>query len=154
MNQTEQEDYWIVKVDSTNKVSWDRTLGGTFSDRCHALLSTTDGGFLLGGRSVSNSGHEKTADSKGGGYDIWIIKLLADGTIQWDKTLGGNDNDELYDLMEPTAGAFLLTGYSASATNDGDKTAPHRGEDDLWLILLEGSCAASDIAITSNVTTP
>ncbi|MGM9507463.1 putative Ig domain-containing protein [Larkinella sp. GY13] len=145
-------DYWIVKVDNTNKVSWDRTLGGTLNDRCYALLSTSDGGFLVGGWSMSDSGHEKTADSKGG-RDIWIVKLQADGTTQWDRTLGGDEDDELFALMEPTAGAFLLTGVSASATNDGDKTAPHRGEDDLWLILLEGSCAPSDIAITSNVST-
>ena len=42
-------DYWAVKIDANGKKLWDKTLGGSSTDKLAALVATTDGGYLLGG---------------------------------------------------------------------------------------------------------
>src|SRR6185295_2674889 len=42
-------DYWVVKLDSTNKIEWDKTIGGKSTDILTALQQTNDGGYILGG---------------------------------------------------------------------------------------------------------
>src|SRR5436190_679656 len=58
-------DYWIVKLDSANKIEWDKTIGGNSQDILTSLQQTSDGGYILGGSSFSNASGEKTQNSKG-----------------------------------------------------------------------------------------
>jgi hypothetical protein len=64
-------DYWIVKLDSTNKIEFDKTIGGKKSDILTALQQTNDGGYILGGYSFSDASGEKTQNSKGSA-DYWL----------------------------------------------------------------------------------
>jgi hypothetical protein len=54
------EDYWIVKIDSLGNKQWDKVLGGTWSENLYCMDITKDGGFILGGRSFSGVGGDKT----------------------------------------------------------------------------------------------
>ena len=91
------EDYWIIKLDSNRKIQWDKTIGGSSSDYLRSIQQTTDGGYILGGFSYSDKSGEKTENNRGG-IDYWIVKLNASGNIQWDKTIGGNKDDQLLAL--------------------------------------------------------
>ncbi|KAA9356177.1 putative Ig domain-containing protein [Larkinella humicola] len=142
-------DFWVLKIDPTNEIDWQRTVGGPDDDYCYALLATSDGGFLLGGTWEFYYTVETPTR-----YDYWVVKLNADGNTQWEKKLGGgsNSDDMIQALLEPTAGNYLLAGYSNSEIGV-DKTAPNLGSRDLWLILLEDPCVPPTISITSNVST-
>ena len=72
-------DYWIIKTDATGNIQWQNTIGGSDYDRLHSIQQTTDGGYILGGRSSSNISGDKTENSIGGN-DYWIIKLYPDTT--------------------------------------------------------------------------
>ena len=54
-----------------------------------SVAETTDGGFILGGTSVSNISGNKTQLSQGGA-DYWIVKIDANGNKQWDRRFGGS----------------------------------------------------------------
>src|SRR5690349_2731129 len=41
-----KNDYWIVKLDSANRVQWDKTIGGSKYDFLYAVQQTTDGGYI------------------------------------------------------------------------------------------------------------
>jgi hypothetical protein len=41
-------DYWVVKVDRQGAKQWDKTLGGSGQDELMSILTTPDGGYLLG----------------------------------------------------------------------------------------------------------
>src|SRR4051794_6566539 len=94
-------DYWIIKLTSSGKIQWDKTIGGNGTDYLYSLQQTRDGGYILGGWSTSNKSGEKTQNNRGGS-DYWIVKLDDSGKIQWDKTIGGNRFDFLY-LIQQTS---------------------------------------------------
>src|SRR4030095_5630743 len=72
-------DYWIVKTDTLSNIIWQATIGGSNFDNLLFSEQTVDGGFILGGYSSSNISGNKTENSNGG-YDYWIVKILAQPT--------------------------------------------------------------------------
>jgi hypothetical protein len=65
-------DYWIVKLDSTGELEWEKTLGGSLNDQAYSITQTNDGGYIVAGRSQSTDGD---ITSSRGEYDMWIVKL-------------------------------------------------------------------------------
>ena len=80
----------ITLPESTTTTSifptWDRTFGGSGEDKLANTIKTSDGGYLLAGRSESNASGEKSQDSRGG-RDYWVVKLDATGNKVWDRTV-------------------------------------------------------------------
>jgi len=114
---------------------WDKTFGGSDYDNLHAIVPTSDGGFLLGGNSFSGQGGDKSENSRGGN-DYWVVKIDAAGRKQWDKTFGGNDYDVLMAIVPTSDGGFLLSGYSRSGQGD-DKSENRRGGNDYWVVKIK-----------------
>lgn len=69
-------------------IEWQNTIGGSDTDDLHCFVSTSDGGYLLAGKSNSPISGDKTENSIGG-YDYWIVKIDSNGVIQWQNTIGG-----------------------------------------------------------------
>src|SRR5215831_15795227 len=107
-------DYWIIKLDSSHNIQWNKTIGGDDFDGLSSLQQTSDGGYMLGGSSWSNISGEKSENNRGYGLDYWIVKLNKSGKIEWDKTLGGVDWDELHSLQQTADGGYILGGSSTS----------------------------------------
>jgi hypothetical protein len=42
-------DFWLVKIDSSGNLQWDRTFGGGRQDRTNSVQQTSDGGYVLAG---------------------------------------------------------------------------------------------------------
>ncbi|WP_345243561.1 PKD domain-containing protein [Nibrella saemangeumensis] len=131
------EDYWVVKLDANGAKVWDKTIGGSGRERFSSLQQTTDGGYILGGSSISNAGGDKTNDSRGLN-DYWVVKLDANGAKVWDKTFGSGGDDYLTSLQQTTDGGYLLGGSSPSKAS-GDKTENGKGEYDYWVVKLDAS---------------
>jgi hypothetical protein len=130
-------DYWIVKLDASGNITWQNTVGGNASDAFRDLTIATDGGYLLGGYSLSGISGEKTEDSNGD-YDYWVVKLDSNGAVQWQNTIGGAGTDYLRDLKPNADGGYLVAGYSDSGAT-GDKTEASNGGYDYWLVSLDAS---------------
>ncbi|QNF32138.1 T9SS type A sorting domain-containing protein [Adhaeribacter swui] len=130
-------DYWVVKLNANGAKTWDKTLGGNESEALTVVHQTSDGGYILGGNSFSAISGDKTQIPRGApDYDFWLIKLKADGTKAWDKTLGGNDNDLLSSIQQTGDGEYLVGGTSESGFF-GDKSESSRGGQDFWLVKLK-----------------
>jgi len=128
-----------VKLDKFGKIQWDKTVGGDALDELHSLQQTTDGGYILGGVSISSASGDKSEYSRGI-YDYWIVKLDIKGKIQWDKTIGGDHDDGCYSIQQTSDSGFIVGGYSASDVS-GEKTEPaHRPDGytyDYWVVKLD-----------------
>ncbi|MGB3074225.1 MAG: hypothetical protein WBB36_02835, partial [Chitinophagales bacterium] len=83
-------DYWIVKLDSTGTMEWQKCLGGSKYDAAHSIQQTSDGGFIVAGETGSTIGD---VSGNHGSGDYWVVKLDGSGNIEWQKCLGGNDYD-------------------------------------------------------------
>lgn len=108
-------DYWVVRLDHLGNVIWDNTIGGTKSDFLYTVIPTSDGGFICGGESSSDISDDKSEDLLGGLHsDFWVVKLNEDGVIEWENTIGGNNDERLLSILEMEDGGFILGGTSGS----------------------------------------
>ncbi len=71
------DDYWILRLDTSGNLVWQKSLGGSGYDQANAIRQAADGGFIVAGLSFSNdhdvSGNHES--SFGASEDYWIVKL-------------------------------------------------------------------------------
>lgn len=130
-----EKDGWIFKIEADGDILWQFTYGGPSDDQINGVIPTTDGGFLCMGESKSVSGD---VESNAGLDDVWILKLNADGEMEWVKNYGGTKKDVAYSAVELSDG-YIIVGSAAST--DGDVVGNHSeaGEfkEDYWVLRLE-----------------
>ena len=137
-------DYWVIKLDASGEVIWEKNFGFAGNDRSFSVIQTTDGGFFITGfLDVSASGgqgndNQIIEDStnfplKHGVGEFWGIKLDPDGQIEWRRYFGGSNNDRSYDVVQAVDGSLILVGSSES--EDFDVTSP-KGSYDFWAVKV------------------
>lgn len=124
-------DFWVVKLDSTGTIVWEKNYGGSDSEMARSVQQTPDGGYIVAGYTTSN---DIDVSGNHGAEDFWVIKLSASGVLQWQKTLGGSGEDQAFNVGQTSDGKYLVTGYSNST--DGDITSNH-GMKDFWVVKLD-----------------
>lgn len=124
------DDVWVLKLNSTGDLQWQKCLGGTSFDGGYSIYQTNDGGYILAGYTSSNDG-----DVMGnhGDMDYWVVKLGNSGAIQWQKCIGGTGRDAAYFIQQTNDGGYIVAGSTSS--NDGDVNGNH-GSEDAWIVKL------------------
>ncbi|RYF88129.1 MAG: hypothetical protein EOO03_09105, partial [Chitinophagaceae bacterium] len=129
---------WINFCTSLPSSVLQRTLlGGDQEDRAQYIQQTADGGFIIGGSSESSLNGDVT-DTSNGGLDSWVVKLDATGAVEWHKLLGGDNFDELKQIVQTADGGYILCATSGS-TENGDVTDTSRGGLDAWVVKLDAT---------------
>jgi hypothetical protein len=77
-------DAWIVKLNSSGNIQWQKTYGGSRIDEVFSIEQTSDGGYILAGETQSFDGDITFFQ---GGSDYWVLKLDNSGNLQWQKNL-------------------------------------------------------------------
>ncbi|WP_339664938.1 hypothetical protein [Maribacter arcticus] len=115
----EENDYWLLKFDENSNLQWNKTYGGSKDDIGQSLAQTSDGGFILTGYSMSSDGD---ASNNEGFHDNWILKLDAQGNLEWETSYGFSGHDHSYDILEASQGGYFFTGFLdiTSARADGN----------------------------------
>lgn len=73
------QDAWVVKLDLTGAIIWQKTMGGSQTDAFLDIITTADGGLVLAGRSGSNDG-DLTGNA--GMDDFWVVRLASQVGIE------------------------------------------------------------------------
>lgn len=102
---------------------WARTYTGVGDSRAYSVVNTSDGGFIFAGSMNMNPGG-LTND------DVWIVKLKADETIEWQKTYGGPAKDIAKMVQQTFDGGFIVAGESASYHSGSSSS-------DVWVLRLD-----------------
>lgn len=139
-------DNWVVRLSSLGTIVWQKTMGGTGTERAFSLLQSADGGFMVAGYSDS---HDGDVTENKGNLDYWLVKLTTSGTIEWQKSLGGTDGDAANCIKQTADGGYILVGHSLSG--DGDATLNH-GDYDYWVVKLKSLVAVPQLSHTSEIT--
>lgn len=129
-------DFWIVKLDKEGAVLWQKTYGGEYADLLRSMEQTKDGGYILGGYSNSSQSGEKT-DSNNGIGDYWIVKIDDVGGIDWQKTYGGNGDNQLYIVHQTKDGGYIAGGNSNSTTALTSLGGMVRSGTDYWVLKMD-----------------
>jgi len=128
-------DYWVVKLNDTGAVLWQKCLGGSLSDVAYAIQQTTDGGYIVAGGVVSN---DSEVSGNHGDEDYWVVKLNDTGAILWQKCLGGSLDDAASSIQQTSDGGYIVAGYTNS--NDIEVSGSHGGQDN-WVVKLDDTGA-------------
>jgi len=64
-------DFWIVKLDASGNIMWQKCLGGSGSEFNQAIDVISDGGYVIAGQTNSNDGD---VSGNHGNYDYWVVK--------------------------------------------------------------------------------
>jgi hypothetical protein len=113
---------------STNAHSqWAKTLGGSGAEEAYSIQQTSDSGYILAGR---------TGSFGAGSRDFLVVKLSSGGTIQWEKTFGGTNEDTAYSIQE-TYDSKYGSGYIVA----GETKSFGAGNYDFVLLKLNSSGA-------------
>jgi len=99
-------DFWFVKLDPTGDMQWQNVIGGNDVDLLYSIHQSSDGGYVAGGGSYSDSLFDKSENSWGSS-DYWIMKIDHAGNLQWENTIGGIGFEEVRKIYESPDGGFL-----------------------------------------------
>ena len=130
VNSSNGNDYWIVKLNNNADIEWEKTYGGSGSDKASDIQQTIDGGYIVAGITTSNDGDVTNNNS---GNNSWILKLNANGAIEWQKTYGSNIGDALSKIKQTTDGGYIAAGRSNS--NNGN-LPNNQSSADFWIIKI------------------
>jgi len=107
-------DFWIAQIAAeSGELLQENTYGGTSSDKGITAVSLEGGGMAILGETLSSNG--QVTDYQGQG-DLWLIKIAADGSLVWQKTLGRDIIETAYNLLQLQNGDLVALGTSFSLT--------------------------------------
>ncbi len=96
------EDVYLIKTDSIGDTLWTKTYGGTLSDYGYSIQLTSDGGYIITGRTRSFS--------SGVNFDVYLIKTDSVGDTLWTKSFGGGFNDLGTSVQQTVDGGYMVAG--------------------------------------------
>lgn len=123
-------DNWLLKTNANGVLEWQKCLGGSEEDVLFDCLSNEDGGYILCGESKSSDG-DLTINY--GEYDLWMLEVDSAGTIIWQKSIGGSDNDGGSKIIHSKNGGYIICGATWSQTINGTPTGV-QGYNDYWIL--------------------
>lgn len=87
---------------------WTRTYGSPDGEWAYSVIQTEDGGYAIGGATAKYSWPERGYVN----YSFLLIKTDASGNMQWNKTYGGEDEDDelAYSIIQTGDGGYAFAG--------------------------------------------
>ena len=124
-NDTSFSDVWVIKLDASGKMMWNKTIGQAYDDSVANIMVDTAGDIIVVGYTWLSA---DSASSMG-----WMFKLGADGHKIWNRNLGkvdihgvamGND-DKIYmsetDPLDTLPAHYSISIYNTDAKKTGER---------------------------------
>lgn len=124
-----EEDAWVVKLDSTGNLEWEKTFGSDIREYANTIMQTPDNGFIMGGA-------QRIINSSTLWDDAWIVKMNSTGNLEWERTYGGVEAERIYSIVQTDDDGYVFA--ASTASNDGGVTGNH-GSADFWIVKIDNS---------------
>ena len=134
---------FVVKLDNTGKVLWQRDLPGSITSTGAAVTVAVDAmdDILVAGEFSGDIGIDNDLFSELGGGDIFILKLNTAGSTSFARVYGDAAPDHVTDIAAAASGTFGLVGDFAGSINFG--TGPLDAEG--WDVYVARFSAGGDV---------
>jgi hypothetical protein len=104
----EGTDAYLLKTDANGNLLWQKTYGGAGRDDARAVAATPDGGYILVGSSTPAG-----ADNS----DVYLVKTGPSGNLQWERRIGGPDNETGMSVIATSDRHYVITGSISPASD-------------------------------------
>ena len=125
-------DMWVLKTTATGALIWSQTFGSTGADAGASIITDTDGNVIVLGTAAAANNDVPLIR---GATDAWIIKLAADGSVIWNRTMGSSGSDGGAAIVKASDGGFLTISSTNALYTSFDITCP-KGY--LWVAKFGG----------------
>jgi len=110
LGSSDDEDFYLVKLDETGEEVWDFTTGGSFDEFGEDVIQTSDGGYVSTGYQNLGTGNE---------VDLYLIKISETGDFLWSNLFGSAGSQERsYSITEASNGDLVTVGNSVLNINN------------------------------------
>ncbi len=99
-------DIFVVKLDKKGNIEWMRTYGGQGGEEGSYIIQTSDGGYLIVGKTGFWN------------WDLWVLKTDPNGEVEWEKTIGINNNNETPAFALELEDGYLIGGSTRGVQSD------------------------------------
>ncbi len=105
----QEDDVYLLRVDSMGNVLWERRFGGRGPDRGSSVREIDDGDLIVAGFTTSIGA---------GKSDFYLLRVAASGEPRWEKSFGAETWEGEYEfgptVLPTPGGGFLLVGSTDS----------------------------------------
>ena len=131
-------DFWVVKLNDTGAILWQKTYGGSGSDEAYSIVRSADNSYVVAGYNESTDGQVTGHHGIVTNPNYWIIRINDTGALIWQRSLGGSQMCAAFGVDNTHDGGIIAVGYGYS--NDGDITGHHgdSSQGDIWVVKLDG----------------
>ena len=126
-------DFWIIKISELGTLIWEKSFGGDQVDEARSISQMADGNYLVIGDTRSSN---IDVSQNNGAADVWIIKISPEGSLIWEKTLGGSSFDVGRSISKTQDDGFLIAGNSRSSDGVLDI---NNGQNDALVMKINNS---------------
>lgn len=132
----DETDIWAVRIDTIGNIIWQKCFGGYDWESSGTLHQTEDGGFVIFGETQSNNGDVSGNNSWQGNSDIWMVKINAEGELQWQECYGGYGNERLSKgVIHKSDHNWIVAGRASNISYDVDCNL--HGYEDYWIFEIK-----------------
>ena len=93
-------DIYLAKINANGEQQWSQIFGGPGNDKAHCVQQTTDGGYIITGKTAIPFA----------GYKIYLIKTDENGDSTWTKTYGSTHDIWGRFVQQTNDGGYILIG--------------------------------------------
>ncbi|MCY7409262.1 MAG: T9SS type A sorting domain-containing protein [Chitinophagales bacterium] len=132
------DDIWIIKIDSTGTIEWQKTFGSLAGDEPDDILQLANGKYAISCHTLGSDGD--FPEHYGGvfGKDAWIIFINPNGDTDTLLHFGGSLDDIIKDLIELPNGNLMAIGNTDSHDYDLALILTYGGRDG-WIFQIDSN---------------
>jgi|GEM_PF-2777930 len=104
---------WLVKIDSSGNIQWEKTYSDGNYTTAKSTLSTPDGGYIMLLGASNSFINEESGNEESTTNEAQLMKLDNSGAVQWTKSYLFTDGTEFQDIESVTPagdGGYIITG--------------------------------------------
>jgi hypothetical protein len=123
----------IIKTEWNGNVVWKVSAGGKYDDLGSKINQLDDGSLICVGTFTD------TMKTTAGPTDVFIVKVTATGTIEWQKHYGGTGNQTGKDIVKSPEGYIILGSTDVARGAAGDSLGNIAGNTDIFLLKINAA---------------
>ena len=108
-----KSDAWILKINKSGTIEWEKKLGGYGVHRregINSIIEITEGELIL-------AGFTETKGKKYMDRDAWLLKIDKNGNLLWEENFNNSIDDQINSLVQTKDGNYVMGGYTEERGN-------------------------------------